>query len=49
MISNIILISILGIELFNFLKGELKGKTATTSVVAIVSLMVALCLKSAGL
>ena len=49
MFSNVIIIMILVRELFNFLKKELKGKTDVTSIVAIIALMAALCLKSAGL
>ena len=49
MVSTVILILILIRELFNVLKGALKGKVATTSVVATVLLMAALFLKSVGL
>ena len=49
MFTTIVMILILVRELFNLLKGELNGKTATTSVVTVLLLMVALFLKSVGL
>ena len=49
MISTVIMILVLVKELFNFLKGELKGKTDFAAIVAIVVLMIALFLKSVGL
>ena len=44
MIMILILILLMIRELFNFLKGELKGKTDVTSVVAIIALRVVICL-----
>ena len=49
MFTTIIMILILVRELFNFLKGELKGKTAVSNITAVVLIMVAIFLKSVGL